>query len=63
MPHLSPISPVILGTVSSAMRAPSTARSSIATCRWPAPLGSLPKISATLARSSGLVGAFGRASA
>ena len=63
MPHLSPISFIILSTVLSAMRTPSTARSSIATCRWPTPLGSLPKISATLARSSGLVGAFGCAGA
>jgi len=62
MPHLRPISPVILGTVLSAIRAPSTARGSIATCLWPTPLGSLPKASATLVRSSGLVGAFGCAS-
>jgi hypothetical protein len=41
------------------MRAPSTARSSMATCLWPTPLGSLPKISVTLSRSSGLVGALG----
>ena len=59
MPHLRPISFIILSTVLSAMRTPSTARSSMATCRCPTPFGSLPKTSATLARSSGLVGALG----
>lgn len=54
-----PISPIILSTVLSAMRSPSTARSSMAIWRWPTPLGSLPKISATRARSPGLVGALG----
>ena len=63
MPQRRPISRIILSTVLSAMRTPSTARSSMATWRWPTPLGSLPKISATLPRSSGLVGAFGCASA
>ena len=63
MPHLSPISRIILSTVLSAMRSPSTARSSMATWRWPTPFGSLPKISATLARSPGLVALFGCASA
>ena len=59
MPHASPSSRMILGTVFPATRTPSTARSPMAICRWPTPLGSLPKISATRARSSGLVAAFG----
>ena len=59
MPHLRPISSVILSAVLSAMRTPSAARSSMAACRCPTPFGSLPKISATLARSSGLAGALG----
>jgi hypothetical protein len=50
---------IILSTVLPAIRAPSTARSSMATCRCPTPFGSPPKISATLARSSGLVGVLG----
>ena len=63
MPHPRPISFIVLSPVLSAMRMPSTARSSIAACLWPTPLGSLPTASAILARSSGLVGAFGCASA
>ena|GEM_PF-6903521 len=63
MPQRSPISPIILSTVLSAMRSASTARSSMAIWRRPTPSGGRPKIPATLPRSSGLVGLLGCASA
>ena len=54
-----PISRIILGTVLSATRAPSSARRHMATCRWPQPFGVREKISATAPRSSGRVGVAG----
>lgn len=63
MPQRIPISRIILSTVLSATRAPSSARRHMATCLWPQPLAVREKISATAPRSSGLVGLAGCASA
>ena len=59
MPQRIPISRIILSTVLSATRAPSSARRHMATCRWPQPFAVREKISAAAPRSSGLVGLAG----
>ena len=59
MPHLIPISRIILRTVLSAMTAPLSALRHMAICRCPQPLGVREKISATSSLSSGRVGLFG----
>lgn len=59
MPQRIPILRIILSTVLSATRAPSSARRHMATCRWPQPFAVREKISAAAPRSSGLVGLAG----
>lgn len=54
-----PISRIILSTVLSEMRAPSSARRHMATRRRPHPSAAREKISATAPRSSGRVGLAG----
>ena len=54
-----PVSRIILSTVLSATRAPSSARMRMAAWRWPHPFGVREKISATAPRSSGRVGLAG----
>lgn len=63
MPQETPISRIILSTVLSAMRAPSSARRHIAIWRWPHPFAVRLKTSTALPQSSGLVGLGGWRSA